>query len=87
MNSYIPSALLLAKPEDREALLVYLFVSKNAKSIVLVNEQNGTQNHVYYVSKSFLNAETMYSRLEKLILLLSELQLSYVIIFKLIIFL
>ena len=59
---------MLAKPEKGELLFLYLSVSRNAASAVLVKEQEGVQHPVYYVSKSFLDAETRYSHLEKLIL-------------------
>ena len=58
------------KPEDGEPLSVYLAVSGNAVSAVLVKDYEGQQHPVYYVSKSLLDAETKYSHLEKLILAL-----------------
>ena len=58
------------KPEDGEPLYLYLAVSRNAVSAVLVKDHEGQQHPIYYVSKSLLNAETRYSHLEKLILAL-----------------
>lgn len=64
-NNYLYLAPLLAKSKD--VVFLYLFVSKNA-SVVLVKDQDDAQHPVYYISKSFLYAETRYSHLEKLIL-------------------
>ena len=58
------------KPEDKEPLSLYLAVSGNAVSAVLVKEHEGHQHPIYYVSKSLLDAESRYSYLEKLILAL-----------------
>ena len=58
------------KPEDGEPLTLYLAVSGNAVSAVLVKDYEGQQHPIYYVSKSLLDAETRYSHLEKLILAL-----------------
>ena len=58
------------KPEDGEPLKLYLAVSGNAISVVLVKDFEGQQHLVYYVSKTLLDAETRYSHLEKLILAL-----------------
>ena len=49
---------------------MYLAVSNTAVSAVLVREENDRQYPVYYVSKALLDAETRYSRLEKLALAL-----------------
>ena len=58
------------KPEDGEPLKLYLAVSGNAISAVLVRDFGGEQHPVYYVSKTLLDAETRYSHLEKLVLAL-----------------
>ena len=60
----------MLKPKDDETLFLYLAVSDTAVSIVLVREEEGSQHLVYYVSKALLDAETRYSRLEKLALAL-----------------
>jgi len=70
LKQYLSSAPLLMKPEDGEALSLYLAVLGNAVSAVLVKDHEGQQYPVYYVSKSLLDAETRYSHLEKLILAL-----------------
>ena len=60
--------MLLSKPIEGEKLYLYLAVSKEAVSATLVKEEEKVQWLVYYVSKSLLDAETMYLELEKLAL-------------------
>ncbi|XP_022848734.1 uncharacterized protein LOC111371046 [Olea europaea var. sylvestris] len=52
---------VLTKPEPGETLLLYLVVSQNAVSGVMVKEKRRVQQPVYYISKVFLNAETRYT--------------------------
>lgn len=68
MKSYLSSAPLLSKPTPGEHLLLYLSVSSNSLSAVLVREELGHQHPVYYASRSMLDAETRYPQLEKLVL-------------------
>ncbi|KAK0580108.1 hypothetical protein LWI29_036450 [Acer saccharum] len=70
LKNYLKSPPLLSKPKDNETLFIYLAVSDTAVSAVLVREEGSSQHPVYYVSKTLLNAETKYSRLEKLALAL-----------------
>ena len=58
----------MVKPLDREPLLIYLSVSSNTVSAVLAKDLNRDQHPIYHVSKSFLDPETRYSHLEKVIL-------------------
>ncbi|KAK4848380.1 hypothetical protein QYF36_012250 [Acer negundo] len=70
LKTYLKSPPLLSKPKDNETLFVYLAVSDTAVSAILVREEENNQHPVYYVSKTLLDAETRYSRLEKLALAL-----------------
>ncbi|KAI9174582.1 hypothetical protein LWI28_019545 [Acer negundo] len=70
LKHYLTTPPLLSKPKDDEISLVYLVVSDTAVSAVLIREEGNIQHLVYYVSKAFLDAETRYSRLEKLALAL-----------------
>ncbi|KAJ0509715.1 putative nucleotidyltransferase, Ribonuclease H [Helianthus annuus] len=70
LKQFFSTAPLLMKPEDGEPLSLYLAVSGNAVSAVLVMDHEGQQYPIYYVSKRLLDAETRYSHLEKLILAL-----------------
>ncbi|KAI3769900.1 hypothetical protein L6452_01014 [Arctium lappa] len=58
----------ISKPEKGEALQIYLAVSTNSVSAVLIRETDGRQLPIYYVSKTLLDAETRYSSIEKLLL-------------------
>ncbi|KAJ9557119.1 hypothetical protein OSB04_011733 [Centaurea solstitialis] len=68
LKQYMASPPLLTKPIEGESLQLYLAVSNNAVSAVLVREDDQQQHPIYYVSKSFLNAETRYTSIEKLLL-------------------
>ncbi|MFS7963937.1 putative reverse transcriptase/retrotransposon-derived protein, RNase H [Helianthus anomalus] len=70
LKQYLSTAHLLMKPEDGKPLSLYLAVSGNTVSVVLVKDHEGQQYPVYYVSKNLLHAETRYSHLEKLMLAL-----------------
>ncbi|KAK0570756.1 hypothetical protein LWI29_005946 [Acer saccharum] len=70
LKAYLKSPPLLSKPKDNETLFIYLAVSDTAVSAVLVREKVSNQHPVYYVSKTLLDVETRYSRLEKLALAL-----------------
>ncbi|XP_074378338.1 uncharacterized protein LOC141719872 [Apium graveolens] len=58
---------MLAKPEDGEMLILYLAVSEYSISAALVKTEGGHQSPVYYVSKRLLDAETIYTSMEKLV--------------------
>ena len=60
--------MLLSKPIEREKLYLYLAVSEEAISVVLVKEEEKVQRPVYYVSKRLLDVKTRYPELEKLAL-------------------
>ncbi|KAJ9557123.1 hypothetical protein OSB04_011737 [Centaurea solstitialis] len=68
LKQYMTSPPLMTKPVEGESLQLYLAVSKNATSAVLVREEDQQQRPIYYVSKSFLDAETRYTSMEKLLL-------------------
>ena len=51
-----------------EALFAYLAVASHAVSFVLIQEDNGVQRPIYYVSKSLHEAKVRYLSLEKAIL-------------------
>ncbi|KAI3707588.1 hypothetical protein L6452_26214 [Arctium lappa] len=68
LKEYMASPPLLSKPQDNEVLQLYLVVSSNAVSAILVKEEDKHQLPIYYVSKSLLDTETRYSSIEKLLL-------------------
>jgi len=55
------------KPIKGESLILYRAVSSNAVSAFLVKYHEGQQHLVYYVSKTLLDAEAMYSYLGKIV--------------------
>jgi len=48
-------------------MFLYVVVSDTTVSVVLVWEDECVQKPVYYVSKSLIDAQTRYTRIEKLI--------------------
>ncbi|KAL2240234.1 UNVERIFIED_CONTAM: Retrovirus-related Pol polyprotein from transposon [Sesamum indicum] len=70
LKVYLTTPPLLSNPMVGEKLYVYLAVSDYAVSSVLVCEEGGRQNPVYYVSKMLQGAEKKYIQIEKLALAL-----------------
>ena len=58
LKKYMGTAPLICTPTDGEVLTVYLPVSEHAVSAVLIKTEKGGQVPIYYVSKTFLDAET-----------------------------
>ncbi|XP_028126300.1 uncharacterized protein LOC114323039 [Camellia sinensis] len=67
LKKYISTPPLLSTPKLREELYLYLAVSEQAVSAVLIREVEKEQRPVYYVIKTLLDAETRYLPLEKLV--------------------
>ncbi|XP_022156792.1 uncharacterized protein LOC111023626 [Momordica charantia] len=70
LKQYLSSAPLFSKPLPGDVLYLYLAVSENAVSSVLIREAKGRQSPVYYTSKSLTEAEARYPCVEKLALAL-----------------
>ena len=70
LNEHLGRPLLLSKPIDGEKLYLYLTISKEVVSAVLVREKEKVQWPVYYVSKRLIDTEIRYPELEKLALAL-----------------
>ncbi|KAL2251408.1 UNVERIFIED_CONTAM: Retrovirus-related Pol polyprotein from transposon opus [Sesamum indicum] len=70
LKEYLTKPPLLANPKEGETLFLYLPVSENAVSSVLVRDEGGSQNPIYYVSKMLEGTESRYSEMEKLALTL-----------------
>ncbi|KAL2246210.1 UNVERIFIED_CONTAM: Retrovirus-related Pol polyprotein from transposon [Sesamum indicum] len=68
LKIYLRSPPLLANPREGDVLYLYLAVSDDAVSSVLIKEEGKVQNPVYYVSKMLQGAETRYAEIEKLAL-------------------
>jgi len=59
---------ILHKPDTRQPLLVYIIASDHIVSAALVQEIEGTQHPVYFVSRTLQDPETIYQMVEKLAL-------------------
>ena len=71
IKTYLSKPPTLTSPVNGEALYIYLSVSETAVSAALFKEdEDKKQKPVFYVSKSLLEAETRYSRLEQMALAL-----------------
>ncbi|KAL5823397.1 hypothetical protein ACOSQ4_021297 [Xanthoceras sorbifolium] len=68
MKCYLTSPPMLSKIQTGETLFLYLAVSPEAVSSVLIRDDKGTQRAVYYVSKAMTSPETRYSEIKKLAL-------------------
>ncbi|XP_058183967.1 uncharacterized protein LOC131301614 [Rhododendron vialii] len=66
LKEYLASPPLLGRTQDGENLFMYLAVSPQAVSTVLVREEQGTQLPVYYTSRALRGAELRYPRAEKI---------------------
>ena len=58
----------MSSPAVDEVLYAYITVAPHAVSLVLIQDDNGLQRPVYYVSKSLHEVDVRYSPLEKAIL-------------------
>ncbi|KAL2251529.1 UNVERIFIED_CONTAM: Retrovirus-related Pol polyprotein from transposon [Sesamum indicum] len=68
LKRYLSSPPLLTKPRTGETLYLYLAISENAVSSVLVRQENREHHPMYYVSRMLQGAESRYSQIEKLAL-------------------
>ncbi|GKU90818.1 hypothetical protein SLEP1_g4769 [Rubroshorea leprosula] len=65
LKRYLASAPLLSKPVEGESLYLYLAVTAEAISSVLLREENKNQKPICYVSKVLQGAEQNYPLAEK----------------------
>ena len=68
LKEYLSRPPIMSSLEVDEVLFAYLAVAPYAVSFVSIQEDNGVQRPVYYVSKSLHEAEVRYLSLEKAIL-------------------
>ncbi|VFQ79929.1 unnamed protein product [Cuscuta campestris] len=64
LKEYLVSDIVLSKPEQGETLYLYLGISPNAVSSILIRD-DGAQKPIYYVSKALNGAESRYTTIEK----------------------
>ncbi|KAI5350451.1 hypothetical protein L3X38_003342 [Prunus dulcis] len=67
LKTYLTSPPLLSKSVPGEDLYIYLAVSDSAVSSALIREELGAQHLAFYTSKTLIDAETRYPKMEKFI--------------------
>ena len=65
LKKYLMEAPLLTSPQPGDVLVLYLAVTEEAGSSVLVREEGNLQSPIYYVSNIFKGPAVRYSRIEK----------------------
>ncbi|GJU33971.1 reverse transcriptase domain-containing protein [Tanacetum coccineum] len=70
MKQSIAELPMLTAPTEKEELIMYLAVAKEAVSAVLMTEREGKQVPIYFVSRALQGPEINYTSMEKLILAL-----------------
>ncbi|GJR92055.1 reverse transcriptase domain-containing protein [Tanacetum coccineum] len=78
MKKSIAELPMLTAPKEKEELIIYLTVAKEAISAVLMIERDGKQIPIYFVSRALQGPEINYTPMEKLILalILSNLEVT-----------
>ncbi|XP_059663758.1 uncharacterized protein LOC132309470 [Cornus florida] len=61
---------ILSAPKPGETLIMYLAISSIATSAVLIRKESKSKYPIFYTSKTMTDAETWYSKAEKIILAL-----------------
>jgi len=69
-KEFLTSPAVIQKPRPDYPILVYLAVSEEAVSAALVQETEGEERPVYFVSRTLHSAETRYQMIEKVALAL-----------------
>jgi hypothetical protein len=70
LKETLSAPLVLSRPDQGEVLCLYLSVSSDAVSAVLIRETAEGQKAVYFTSKALLGPETRYQRIEMVALAL-----------------
>ena len=66
LKHYLSHPPFLSSLKEKEDLYLYLVVSATVVSVALIQEEDGTQLLVYYVSQAFQGFEVNYPRIEKI---------------------
>ena len=69
-NKTLTSPPHMATPDEGELLYVYLDISEQAVSSVMLREVGGEQRSIYFVSKTFTDSQMRYLPLKRLVLAL-----------------
>jgi len=65
LKTTLTSPPILHKPDTRQPLLIYIIATDYTVSAALVQEIEGTQHPVYFVSRTLQDPETRYQMVEK----------------------
>nr|KYP69036.1 Retrovirus-related Pol polyprotein from transposon 17.6 [Cajanus cajan] len=68
LKETLASPPILTKPDTNKDLIMYLSVSDEAVSAALVQEEEGKQKLIYFVSRTLHDAKTHYQLIEKAML-------------------
>jgi ribonuclease HI len=70
VKQYLKSPLVLMPPQDKKSFKLYLLANERAIRSALVQEFEGKERVIYFLSRKLLDAETRYSAVERLCLCL-----------------
>ncbi|GKC13316.1 reverse transcriptase domain-containing protein [Tanacetum coccineum] len=70
MKESIAELPMMAAPQEKEELIIYLAAAKEAISAVLMTERDGKQIPIYFISRALRCSEINYTPMEKLVLAL-----------------
>ncbi|GJW47870.1 reverse transcriptase domain-containing protein [Tanacetum coccineum] len=70
LKQHLSELPLLVTPKPKEELIVYLFISHEAISAVLMTERGTVQTPIYFISCALQGPELNYTPMEKLVLAL-----------------
>ncbi|RDX84094.1 hypothetical protein CR513_34903, partial [Mucuna pruriens] len=65
LKALLASPSILTKPIPDIHMLIYILVAKNTKSAAIVQEREGKQHPIYFISKVLQDAEKRYQKIEK----------------------
>ncbi|GJY82714.1 reverse transcriptase domain-containing protein [Tanacetum coccineum] len=68
MKNSIEELPMMAAPQEKEELIIYLAATKEAISAVLMTERDGKQIPIYFISRALRGPEINYTPMEKLVL-------------------
>jgi len=70
LKAFLASSPVIQKPNTHELIIVYLAISNEAVSLVLVQEIEAEERPVYFVSRVLHDVKVRYQTIEKVVLAL-----------------
>lgn len=68
LKQFLSAPAIWVKPKENSTLILYLEVSEKAVNSVLVQDDDGEERSVYFISKVLKGAEFFYQKIERLTL-------------------